>query len=167
MELLDVIRQRYSCRSYQPQAVEPEKLDRILESARLAPTAANRQAIKIVIVKTDDRQDELRQIYNRPWFTEAPYLLCVCSLPAQCWVRADHKNYSDVDAAIVMDHMILMATSLGLGTCWIAAFDSLAAKRILDLDQDWEPVVLTPLGYPRDALSRKVRKSLDDIAVYR
>jgi nitroreductase len=167
MEHYDGIHQRYSSRAYKPQEVEQYKLDLILESARLAPTAANRQAIKIIIIKTANRQDELKEIYNRVWFTEAPCLVCVCSMPDKSWVRADQKNYSDVDAAIVMDHIIMTATSLGLGTCWVAAFDPLAAKRILNLDQDWEPVAFTPLGYSRDSLSRKVRKSLDELVVYR
>lgn len=167
MEHFDVIRQRYSSRAYLPQAVEQEKLNRILESARLAPTAANRQAVRIVVINTAGRQDELKQIYNRPWFTEAPYLICVCTIPIQSWVRADQKNYSDVDAAIVMDHIILTATSLGLGTCWVAAFDPQAARRLLNLEPDWETVAFTPLGYSRDSLSRKVRKSLDDLVVYR
>jgi len=167
MELNEVIQQRYSSRAYLSQEVELKKLDRILQNARFAPTAANRQAIKIVIINTAGRQEELKEIYSRPWFSEAPYLIGVCSIPDQCWVRADKKNYSDVDAAIVMDHIILTATSLGLGTCWVAAFDPLAAKRILHLEQDWEPVAFTPLGYSRDSLNHKVRKSLPEIVVYR
>ena len=165
MDYFTVIRQRYSCRAYRPDMVEPNKMDRILECARLAPTAANRQAIMIIVIPTAGRQNTLQRIYARTWFVEAPYLICVCSIPGQSWVRSDHKSYADVDAAIVMDHMVLAATALGLGTCWVAAFDTRAAREILQLDQDWEPVAFTPLGYPDDDLRPKVRKPLAEIVV--
>lgn len=162
-----LIEQRYSVRSYTSDAVEPEKLQKILEAGRLAPTAANRQAIKILAIQTENRREELKSIYARDWFTQAPLIIGVCSIPGENWVRKDNKNYSDVDAAIVMDHMILMATALGLGTCWIAAFDASAAKRILKLEDGLEPVVLSPVGYASDNPRHKTRKPLSDLVIYR
>ncbi|MCX5781041.1 MAG: nitroreductase family protein [Firmicutes bacterium] len=167
MDYLDVIQQRYSVRSYKPDMIEPEKLHTILECARLAPTAANRQAFKIIVVNTAGRREALKKIYPRDWFVEAPYVLGVCSVPSQNWVRADKKNYSDVDAAIVMDHIILAATALKLGTCWIAGFDALAAQEILELDPTWEPVAFTPLGYPSDTPKKKVRKTIEELVIYK
>lgn len=167
LDFNDLIEQRYSVRSYKSDAVEPEKLQKILEAGRLAPTAANRQAIRILVIKTEKRREELKSIYERDWFTQAPLIIGVCSIPGETWVRKDNKNYSDVDAAIVMDHMILMATALGLGTCWIAAFDAPAAKRMLKLEDGLEPVVLSPVGYARDHLGNKTRKPLNDLVIYR
>lgn len=167
MDFFEVIQQRYSVRSYKPDMVEPEKLLNILECARLAPTAANRQAIKIIVVNTAGHREALKKIYHRDWFVEAPYVLGVYSLPTRSWVRGDKKNYSDVDAAIVMDHIILAATALNLGTCWVAGFDAKAAHDVLELGPDWEPVAFTPLGYRNDITTPKVRKSLEDMVVYK
>ena len=95
----------------------------MLEAGRLAPTAANRQPFRILVIRTAGRKEELARMYHRPWFSQAPLVLGVCSVPAEAWVRRDGKNYADVDAAIVMDHLVLAAASEGLGTCWVGAFD--------------------------------------------
>jgi len=166
MDYFEVVKQRHSVRSYKPDPVEPDKLQQILECARLAPTAANRQAFKVVVVTTEGNKEVLQQIYRNAWFVQAPHLLCVCSIPGKSWVRSDKKNYSDVDAAIVMDHMVLAATALGLGTCWVAAFDVDATREILKLDGAWEPIAFTPLGYPNDSTFKKVRKPLEETVVY-
>ncbi|MGZ7118529.1 MAG: nitroreductase family protein, partial [Methanobacterium sp.] len=78
----------------------------------------------------------------------------------------DGKNYADVDATIVMDHIILTATSLGLGTCWIGAFDAEAVRIILKLPDGVEPLVFTPIGYPADEKSEKKRKELSELVKY-
>ena len=131
MNTQDVIQKRYSVRSYKKDPVDDVKLQRVLEAARLAPTAANRQPVRIIVIKTAGREAELKNIYNRDWFVEAPILLCVCAIPSLAWTRMDTKIYCDVDAAIVMDHIVMAATDEGLGTCWIAAFDPAAARRVL------------------------------------
>lgn len=167
MEYFELVQKRRSVRSYRPDPVEQEKLERILEAARLAPTACNKQEFRVIVIETAGRKEELKRIYGRDWFVEAPYILCVCSIPGKTWVRRDNKNYADVDAAIVMDHIILAATAQGLGTCWIGAFDPQAAREVLGLDDTLEPVVFTPLGYAKDATGNKVRKPLEDLVVYR
>jgi nitroreductase len=166
MEFFDVIQKRYSVRAYQPDMVEPGKLEQVLNAARLAPTACNLQEFKVIVVKTAGRQAELKRIYHRDWFSEAPYVLGVCSIPEKCWVRKDRKSYADVDAAIVMDHIILAATALGLGTCWIGAFDARAAREVLALDETWEPVAFTPLGYPREDAVNRGRKPMEELVIY-
>jgi nitroreductase len=82
------------------------------------------------------------------------------------WSRRYGKNYSDVDATIAFDHLILAATALGLGTCWIAAFDPVAARAILQLPADVEPLAFTPLGYPVDSARTKKRKDLSELVRY-
>jgi nitroreductase len=81
-------------------------------------------------------------------------------------VRSDGKNYNDVDVAIVMDHLILAAADLGLGTCWIAAFDPDAAREVLSLPEGVEPIAFTPLGYPADTARPKKRKPLEKLVRY-
>lgn len=163
MDFYDVIRQRYSVRAYKPDPVPQEKLDRILEAAILAPTAANRQAFRLLVIHTAGRKEELKKIYPRDWFVQAPLVICACGLPAENWIRKDGKNYNDVDVAIVMDHLILAATAEGLGTCWIGAFDPDAAREVLGLPQGAEPVAFTPLGYPADAPREKRRKPREEL----
>jgi nitroreductase len=166
VEYSELIRKRYSVRAYKADLVEEEKLHQVLEVARLAPTAANRQPFQIVVVHTEGRQEELLRIYPRAWFAQAPLVLCVCAVPQQGWVRMDGKRYTDVDAAIVMDHLILAATDLGLGTCWIAAFNPAAARQVLELPEGVEPIVFTPLGYPADQARPKERKPITDLVRY-
>jgi nitroreductase len=164
MDLTDVIARRYSVRAYKPDPVEEEKLQQILEAARMAPTAANRQPVQVIVIPTAGKQEALKRIYGRDWFSEAPLVLCVSGVEAEAWVRAqDGKSYVDVDAAIVMDHMVLTATSLGLGTCWIAAFDPDAAREVLGLPPGVSPILFTPLGYPADQARPKQRKGVDDL----
>ena len=138
--------------------MEEDKLQKVLEAARLAPTGANRQPFRIIVIRTQNRQNELLSIYNSPWFVQAPLVICICGIPNDAWVRRDGKNYSDVDATIAMDHLILDATELGLGTCWIAAFDPIAAKGVLGIPANVEPIAFTPLGYTSDQPPAKKRK---------
>lgn len=166
MDFLDLVKSRYSVRAYKNQDVEEEKLEKILEAARFAPTAVNYQPFKLIVIHTEGREDELKHIYQAEWFSEAPIVICVCSEPTNAWVRRDGKNYGDVDATIVMDHIILAATSLGLGTCWIGAFDVEAAKKVLKIPDGVEPLVFTPVGYPADEIGEKRRKELSELVKY-
>jgi nitroreductase len=167
MDIHEVIRNRYSVRSYKSDPVEEEKVQQILEAARLAPTAHNNQPFQIIVIHTDGRKDELKKIYGRSFFTEPPLILCVCMVHAQSWTRGiDRRCFNDVDAAIVMDHMILTATALGLGTCWIGAFNPGPAREFLMVPDDVEPLLFTPLGYPADQPKIKERKPLSDLVRY-
>ncbi len=166
MDFFDVITKRFSVRSYKPDMVETEKLEKILEAARQAPTACNLQAFKVLVMKTDGNREALKKVYHREWFLEAPYVLAVCSIPEESWVRADGKSYSDVDAAIVMDHIILAATALGLGTCWIGAFNPQAAREAFRMDEKMQPVALTPLGYANETRANKRRKPVEDLVTF-
>ena len=166
MDFSELIKARYSVRAYKPDPVEEEKLHQVLEAAQLAPTAANRQPFQLIVVHTAGCEPELRRIYPRPWFTHAPLIVCICAIPAEGWVRVDGKNYADVDAAIAMDHLVLAATNLGLGTCWIAAFDPAAAHQVLGLPEGVEPIAFTPLGSPAGRPGPKQRKALGGLVRY-
>jgi len=166
MEFSELIKKRYSVRAYKPDPVEEEKLQQVLEAVRLAPTAANLQPFQFIVIHTAGREQELRRIYRPDWFVKAPLILCACALPAEGWSRVDGKPYADVDVAIAMDHLILAATELGLGTCWIAAFDPAIAREVLGLPGGVEPIAFTPLGYPADRPGRKRRKELAELVRY-
>ena len=164
MNFQELIRVRYSVRAYKPDPVEEDKLARVLEAARLAPTAANRQPFRVIVLSTKGREADLRRVYGRDWFTQAPLVLAVCALPAEGWVRkADGWNAAEVDATIAMTHIVLAAAEEGLGTCWIAAFDPVAAREVLGLPADVIPSAFTPLGYPADSPVAKKRRPLADL----
>jgi nitroreductase len=167
MEYSDLILARYSVRAYRPDPIEDSKLQAILEAARMAPTAANRQPFQLVVIHTAGREEELRKIYHRPWFVQAPLVIAVCAVSSQAWVReSDRFNARFIDAAIVADHLILAAANLGLGTCWIANFNTEAARTVLRLPEEAEPVIFTPLGYPTDQPGSKTRKPLSELVRY-
>jgi nitroreductase len=163
MEFFECIESRRSFRAYKSEPVEDWKLDKILDAARLAPTAANKQSFRVLVLKTAGREEELKTIYDKAWFAAAPLVLLVSSFPEGCWRRSDGRNYGDVDAAIAMDHMILAATSLGLGTCWVANFNPAAAREVLGLQPGWEPILMTPLGYALDSPAPRPRKALSEL----
>lgn len=166
MEFSELISKRYAARGYQADPVPQEKLAQVLEAARLAPTAANYQPFQLVVVRTKGREAEMRKLYDRPWFPTAPVLVCVCAIPSKAWVRRDGKNFSDVDAALVLDHMMLAAANAGLGSCCVAAFDIAFARQMLDLPAGVEPVAFITLGFPADNPKPKERKPIGDLVRY-
>ena len=167
MEFLNLVKNRFSVRSYKPDDVEEEKLNVIFEAANLAPTAVNYQPFQLIVIKTHGVENKLKRIYPAKWFSSAPLVICLCVIPSKAWNRKDGKNFADVDGSIVMDHIILAATSLGLGTCWVGAFDPDAAREILDLPENVEPLVFTPLGYPAEEPKVKQRKKLSEIVKFK
>jgi len=165
VEFREVIRKRRSVRAYRPDPVDPSLVQALLEAADMAPTACNRQPFRIYVIPTRGREEELRRLYGRPWFTEAPLVMGIVAFPGEAWVRRDGRNYAVVDATIAFDHLILAATDLGLGTCWVAAFDPAVAQELLHLPEDAEPVAFTPIGYPAEEPPQRPRKGVQGLVV--
>ncbi len=163
MEFYEVINKRRSIRAYKKDPVEDSKLSRILNAARLAPTAANRQPFSLIVVKDEETKLKLKDAYSQEWFFTAPVIVCACALPDEAWKRNDGKGYVDVDVAIAMDHLILAASAEGLGTCWIAAFKPEVVREVLNIPDNMEPLVLTPLGYPETIPEPTFRKPLEEM----
>lgn len=167
MSFLDIARKRCSVRNFLPRDVEREKLLQVLEAARIAPSACNLQPWKIFVVENPERKMELYESYPRKWFAQAPVILVICADHNQSWKRHDGKDFADVDIAIAVDHMTLAAAALGLGTCWIGAFDELKCRKAMQLPAHLEPIVMLPLGYPEKTESPERhntrRKSLEEI----
>ncbi len=166
MDMFEVIGRRYSVRGYKTDPVPDELLDEVLEAARRAPTAANRQPFRILVAHTTGREEEFARVYGRRWFVQAPLVLAIVAVPAEAWTDSAGVSYADVDAAIAMDHLILAATALGLGTCWIAAFDPAATREAFGLPDGVHPVALTPLGYPDRGSAATGRRSLAELVKY-
>ena len=172
MTFLDLARRRYSVRAYTSDPVPDDALASVLEVGRVAPTAANRQPFRVIVAHTQGREAELRRIYDRGWFVEAPLVLCVVAVRGEAWTRTmyDGRSHADVDAAIVMDHMTLAAADIGLGTCWIAAFDPAAAREVLGVPEEGEPMLFSPVGYPAEESApsdrHAQRKPIGDLVRY-
>jgi len=166
MDFYEVIKTRRSVRAYKNDPVEEDKLERVLEAARLAPTAANRQPLRLFVIRDARTRAKLLEAYSQQWFVDAPVIICACGRPSEAWTRVDGKCYADVDVTIAMDHLILAATAEGLGTCWIGAFNPAKLREVLDLPEELEPVAMTPLGYPAQEPAARPRKPLDEICKY-
>lgn len=151
MDIYEVIRKRKSVRSYLDKPVEKEKLQRILEAARLAPSASNRQEWRFVVVTDPDTRAKLVEAASGQAFVgRAPVVIACCAETDGHIMKCGHPSFL-VDAAIAIDHLTLAAAAEGLGTCWIGAFDQGAVKSLLGIPNEIEVVELLPLGYPEDA----------------
>ncbi len=167
MEFYEVVKRRRSIRKYKTTPVEEDKIARVLEAGRLAPSAANRQPWHFIVVKNPKVKEELRKAYNRDWFVNAPVIVVVCADPTKAWKRADGEEFWKVDAAIAMEHIVLAATNEGLGTCWICAFNEAEVKKVLRIPEHIRIVAMTPLGYPDEVKGEVTdRKPMNEILHY-
>ncbi|MDH7570465.1 MAG: nitroreductase family protein [Armatimonadota bacterium] len=168
MEFYETVNARYSVRRYSAQPVSDEVVGRVLEAARLAPSACNYQPWHFFVVRDAETRRRLFPNPHQAWVAEAPVVLVACSVPERAWVRRyDGKNHADVDVAIAMEHIVLAATAEGLGTCWICAFDPKLFREVLELPAEMEPVAATPLGYAAVAPGERSRKPLEEIVTWR
>lgn len=167
MTFLKLAEKRYSVRGYQSKPVEKEKLLQVLEAARLAPSAVNYQPWHLFVVSDQDLLGRLQQAYPRNWFAQAPLVIVACGDHSRSWKRGDGRDYCDVDVAIAVDHMTLAAADLGLGTCWIGAFDVNMVREVLELPEHLEPIAMLPVGYPAaDSAPKKKRRELDEMVTW-
>jgi nitroreductase len=164
----ELAKQRVSIRSYTQRVVSKKMLTEVLKAGQLAPTACNNQPFRFVVIQEKENLAELAKSYPAPWFAEAPVVIAVCTQPSKAWVRKKHddKNYADVDGAIAADHMTLAAEELGLGTCWIGAFDPKIARKVLQLPRNIELLTMLTLGHPNEKGRPKDRKPIDELVNY-
>ena len=163
MDFYQGMKTRRSVRKYKSTPIEPAALDRILEAARTAPSAANRQPWQFIVVFDEGVRQGLAKSYPRDWFGSAPIIIVICAEPAAAWVRRDGKSYADVDIAIAFEHLVLAAAAEGLGTCWIGAFDPAGVRKVLGLPDGIEPIAMTPLGVPDEAPRPTSRKPMAEV----
>lgn len=145
MDFLALAKKRYACRKYKDTKVEPEKLARILEAGRVAPTGANRQPQRLVVVQSAEGMERLARC-TRDF--GAPLAIVVCADTDEAWTRKyDGKRIGDIDASIVTDHLMLAASAEGLDTLWICMFKPEAVREEFGLPAHVEPVNILLVGY--------------------
>ncbi len=167
MDVMEAIKKRCSVRSYQDRSVEKEKLEMILEAARLAPSAGNRQEWRFIIVEDKNTRQRLtKAAKNQVSVSQAPVIIACCAETDNYTMTCGQLAYT-IDLAIAIEHMALKATEEGLGTCWIGAFYEDQVKEILGIPKDIRVVQLLILGYPdKPCPSPKDRLSFKEIVRY-
>lgn len=165
MKFLDIAKLRCSIRNYKYNKVEKEKLNKILEVANAAPTAANLQPVRLIVVQEKEglkRLSKSADIYN------APLAIIVCADHSKAWTRPfDGKKTTDIDASILTDHMMLEATELGLGSVWICCFKPEIIKKEFNIPQFVEPINILAIGYGINSDGKKTtRIPLDELVSY-
>ena len=161
MELMEAISRRRSIRKYRPDPVPQELVDYVLEAARLAPSWANTQCWKFVVVTDAEVKQRLGEAGNA-WTAQAPVIIAACADPTKPATKRDQPYYL-LDIGIAMEHLVLAATERGLGTCWVGAFDEQKAREALGVPEGIRVVATTPLGFPAESPEPRPRKSLDEM----
>jgi nitroreductase len=158
MDVFEAIRTRRSIRKYRSKPIPNEKLNMILEAARLAPSAGNRQPWRFIIIQDADRKKEVAQAADDQTFLSDAATIVVAVGDPDASIRWHEK-----DSMIALEHIVLASTALGYGTCWIGAFDEEALKRLLKIPTRMKVVALLPIGIPDETPSPKPRKKPSEI----
>ena len=157
MEVLDAIRTRRSIRKYKSEPIPEEKLRTILEAARLAPSAGNRQPWRFIVIQNTERKKALAKVANNQTFLDASAIIVATGDPD---VSA---RWYEKDPMIALEHIVLAATALGYGTCWIGAFDEDAIKHLLKIPTNVKVIALLPIGIPDETPAPRPRKEFSEI----
>ncbi len=166
MDVFSAIQARRSIRAYSAREVEQEKLNRVLEAGRLAPSANNRQDWKFIVVRDRETRNRLVEAAGGQKFLgTAPVVLVICGTEPEKVMMCEQPAYT-VDASIALSFMILEACELGLGTCWLGHFDENKVKEILGIPAGVRVVAMTPLGYPAESPAARPRKRPEEVVSY-
>ncbi|NLL51392.1 MAG: nitroreductase [Peptococcaceae bacterium] len=164
MAFIEIARKRYSVRKYKDLDIEKEKILQILEAARIAPSAVNYQPWHFIVLTEKKLIEQIAEVYPAKWLAKAPVIIVACGDHSKSWKRKDGKDHCDIDLAIAIDHITLAAADLGIGSCWVCAFEAAKCHEILSLPEHLEPVALLPMGYPlEETPPAKNRKNIDEI----
>lgn len=169
MNFLELAKKRYSARKYHDKPVEKEKIDLILEAARVAPTGANRQPQRIIVVNTKEYLEKLSKATK---FFDAPLVFIICCDTNETWVRSyDGKKLTDIDTSIITDHMMLQATDIGLDSVWICRFEPEILRKEFNIPSHIEPVNILAVGYgagevPSAHRHSTARKNINETVIY-
>lgn len=163
MELRKAISARYSCRSYEDRPIDNSLLKDIIDTARQAPSASNRQEWRFVAVTDKDAIARITEkAGSQQWWAGAPVILACCAETDNHLMTCGQPCYP-IDLAIIIDHITLLATDAGLGTCWVGAFNEDAVKEICGIPSEIRVVELLVMGYPADSAREKKRLELEDV----
>lgn len=169
MDFLELAQKRYSCRSFSSRDVEKEKLEKILEAARISPTAVNYQPQRILVIQDKKQLEKLSECTRYGW--NAPVIMIICYDKNISWKRQyDNKDEGIVDASIATTHMMLEIQNLGLGTTWIGAFDPSKVREVYSVPENYEIVAILPVGYPSETAKpsgmHEKRNSIDEFVFW-
>lgn len=166
-QLHALCKERYSCRAYDAaKGVDEKVLSAVLDIARLAPSACNRQPWLFIIADSQAERDAVVESYPREWIASAPVYIIACGIHEDAWHRPhDGKDHTDVDLSIAIEHLCLGATAMGLATCWVCNFDPEKITSAFNLPEGLEPIAIIPLGYAAEGTEApaKKRKDLSEI----
>jgi nitroreductase len=166
MNVIDAIKARRSIRAYQDRLVEEEKLLRVLEAGRLAPSARNLQDWKFIVVRDENKRQRLSVVaMDQSFVAQAPVVIVGCGTETEYIMTCGQYTYP-IDVAIAIDHMSLEAVEQGLGTCWIGAFHEDKAKEILGVPNKIRVAMMLTLGYPAESPSARPRKRVEEIVSF-
>ena len=168
MEYEELIRKRCSTRLFSKKGLEKEKIEKILEAGRVAPTAKNSQPFKIYVVESEDGIKKIDKATKCRY--GAPVVLIICGDKGKAYNKETFSTYV-MDASIVTTHMMLEATNIGVDNIWIELFDAKVLQGEFDIPENLEPVILLPLGYKSKLCPpspmHKMRKKLTDLVEYK
>jgi nitroreductase len=166
MNTLDAIQARRSIRAYQPQTVEAEKLDALINAINQAPSAGNLQAYQVYLIRRDATQQRLAAAaLGQKFLAQAPVLLVFCACPQRSakYGKRGAELYCIQDATVAVAYAQLAATALGLASCWIGAFDEAQVAELLGLPAGERPVAMLPVGYAAETPPRTPRRWVTDL----
>jgi nitroreductase len=179
MDFSELVQARRSVRTFSNDEVSEKIIRQVVECARLAPSWKNQQCWHFIVIRDKEKIAEIvsaGMVLGNSWLKKAPVLILACGDPARSGNRGNVPYYA-VDVSIAMEHIVMGATELGLGTCWVGVFDEQKLIDALEIPKNMKIVALTPLGYPADnmsvherlsrtAIGSKRRKALADILHY-
>ena len=166
MDVLTAIRGRRSVRAYKDTPVEEDKLKKILEAARLSPSASNRQEWKFIVIRNKETRKKLaKAAFHQSFVAEAPVVIVACATEANAIMACGQPTHT-VDLSIACAYLILQAYELGLGTCWLGAFKEEEVKKILKIPESIRVVTVIPVGYSDQPPAQGSRKNLDQIVCF-
>ena len=168
MDIYATVRERTSIRGYKADPIEEDKLERILDAARLAPSGKNGQPWTFIVVKDEETRKKLVPACKGQEFVgQAPVVVVACGHEERAYKKmGGYWNSLPLDIGIAIEHLMLAAVSEGLGTCWIGAFFEEQVREILGVPEGVKIVALTPVGYPAGEKTHRPRKSLDEIIMH-
>ena len=167
--MLEIMKQRRSIRNYSKQVVSKEQLQQILEAIQCSPSWKNKQCVEVIVIDDKQKQKEIGEmVKHNPCenaYTNATYTLVFIADPSRSGNR-DEKPYYMADCAIAVEHALLCATHLGLGSCWVGIFPEQQLKQYLAIPEQYRIVALTPIGYPNEEVEARTRNPISQSVHY-
>jgi nitroreductase len=162
LNVIETIESRRSIRKFKPDPIPSETLRKILEAGRLSPSAGNRQPYKIIVVTDEKIRAEMSKGRYNKFIKDAPVVVVGCDRVGDDWSR----RWSMVDTTIALEHIVLTAWSLGVGSCWIGDFSKPTLRELLEIPQDYEIIAQIALGFPEEVPNEREKKPFEELVCF-